>query len=399
MSRSPRAALLAALCLPPSIEAQRAEIGPSGYLRALTGVHDAGFDVPGFSRTTGFHGEVLRLKWRVALGEALSLVVHNRLDVRVTSDESGFGSVAGFGVSVIPARPVDLSTLLIDEERVTVRHDVDRLALTVRTSPADITVGRQAITWGLASVFPIADLWAQFSPFELDTEEKPGSDALRLLSYPVSRLELDAVLAARGRARDWSAGLRATVDLPTADLYAATGKFWNQVLVMGGMVYVLDRAKLRLEAAAPWDLDADRWQPLRATIGADWLSTRLVLTAEYHHNGIGADDPGDYFTQLGDPRLQRGETYYLGRHYLGGAASYTPDEAARLTFALSALWNLGDGSTMLTPIASYDFGQNTIVSVGSLQSFGRTPVVSPPELRSEFGTYGDLWFTRVSVYF
>jgi hypothetical protein len=54
---------------------------------------------------------------------------------------------------------------------------------------------------------------------------------------------------------------------------------------------------------------------------------------------------------------------------------------------------------MVTPILSYDFGQSTSVSVGALQSFGRAPTLAPPALRSEFGTYGDLWFTRLSVYF
>jgi hypothetical protein len=164
-------------------------------------------------------------------------------------------------------------------------------------------------------------------------------------------------------------------------------------------VYVLDRAKLRVEAALPWGLDADAWQRLRATVGADWLSGRLGLTVEYHHNGIGTNTPAAYTATLADERVQRGETYYLGRHYLGAAVSYRVDAAARLSVALSALWNVGDGSASVTPIVSYDVGQTTSVSLGTLQSFGRTPVVSPPSRRSEFGTYGDLWFTRLSVYF
>jgi hypothetical protein len=245
----------------------------------------------------------------------------------------------------------------------------------------------------------VADLWAPFSPFELDTEEKPGSDAVRVLSYPGRGLELDAVAAARGTAEDWSLGLRATVDLPTADLYAAAGKFWNQLMALGGITYVLDRMKVRAEAAVPYDLDLDEWERLRVTAGVDWLSARLSLTAEYHLNGIGADDPAGYLAALTDPRLRRGESYYLGRHYLGAALGYRADEEARLTLALSALWNVEDGSVMGTPILSYDFGQTTSVSLGALQSFGSTPTLVPPALRSEFGTYGDLWFTRVSVYF
>jgi hypothetical protein len=383
----------------PIVQSGPASLQLSGYVRALTGIHDAGFDVPGTPGTTGFHGEVIRLKWQLALGERFTLIAHNRLQAQITSAASSFGSVAGFGVSVVPGRPVDLTTHLVEEERLDVWHDVDRLALTVRTGFADVTVGRQAITWGISSLFPIADLWAQFSPFELDTEEKPGSDAVRVLSYPIPGVELDAIVAARGRAEDWSTGLRATVDLADWDLYAAAGKFWNQVVAMAGANWVLDRVKLRAEAALPYDLDLNDWERLRATVGLDWLSARMIVTAEYHHNGVGAADPSGYLATVTDPRVQRGETYYLGRHYLGGAVSYVADEESRLSLTGSALWNVEDGSVIVTPIASYDFGQSTSVSLGALQSFGATPTIVPPALRSEFGTYGALWFSRVSVYF
>ena len=83
---------------------------------------------------------------------------------------------------------------------------------------------------------------------------------------------------------------------------------------------------------------------------------------------------------------------------MGAALGYTVDQEARLTFALSSLWNVEDRSAAVTPTLSYDFGQSTSVSFGTLQSFGSTPTVAPAALRSEFGTYGDLWFVRLSVY-
>lgn len=371
----------------------------SGYVRSLTGIHDAGFDAPGFDRRTGFHGQVARLRWRIGFGESVTLDVHNRLQARLSSTASGFGEAAGIGVSVVPGRPVDLSTHLLDEERVELWHDVDRLALTIRAGRADITAGRQAITWGLAYLFPVADLWAQFSPFELDTEEKPGIDAVRVLAYPAAGLELDGIVAARGRADDWSAGLRATLELPRADVYAAAGKFWDQAMLLGGVAYVLDVSTLRAEAVLPWDLDDGELDRPRVTLGVDRLSQRLRLTAEYHHNGTGVTEPAAYLAQLGSAHLARGETYLLARHYLGGAASWIADRDERLSLSLSALWNLHDGSAALTPVASWNFGQNASVSGGAVQSIGARPTLLPPALESEFGTYGTLWFARVSVYF
>jgi len=377
----------------------RPSLDISGYVRSLTGIHDAGFDAPGFDRRTGFHGQVARLRWRIGFGENVTLDVHNRLQAQLSSTAGGFGEAAGFGVSVVPGRPVDLSTHLLDEDRIELWHDVDRLALTVRAGAADITAGRQAITWGLAYLFPVADLWAQFSPFELDTEEKPGIDAVRVLAYPAAGLELDGVVAARSRAEDWSAGLRAVLELPSADVYAAAGKFWDQAMLLGGVAYVLDVSTLRAEAVLPWDLDEGGLDRPRVTLGVDRLSQRLRLTAEYHHNGTGVTEPAAYLAQLGSPHVARGETYLLARHYLGGAASWIVDQDERLSLSLSALWNLHDRSAALTPVASWNFGQNANVSAGAVRSVGARPTLVLPKLESEFGTYGTLWFARVSVYF
>ncbi|NIP81487.1 MAG: hypothetical protein GWM90_20630, partial [Gemmatimonadetes bacterium] len=332
-------------------------------------------------------------------GQGWAIDVHDRFQARVNTAGAAT-TVLGFGVSAVPERLVDLDTEIMSGEGFRVWHDIDRLSLTTSVGAADITVGRQAITWGVSSLFPVADLWAQFSPFELDTEEKPGIDAVRVLFYPADGLEMDAVIADRGSVDELSAGLRGTWGLSDADVWAGAGKFWRELIAMGGVTYLLDETRLRAEAAFPWDLDDGRFLDPRATLGVDWIRGTLILTGEYHLNGLGTGDPDRYLARIDSPPLQRGETYYVGRHYLGGLVSWSPDEENRLTLALNALANLGDGSLAFTPILGYDIGQATRVSAGALISFGDTPAFEPvPTLPSEFGAYGDLVFTRLSVYF
>ncbi|HUG39580.1 MAG TPA: hypothetical protein VMM12_03805 [Longimicrobiales bacterium] len=371
-------------------EGDGVRLGLSGYLRSLTGLHDLGYAAPGAERRSGFHGEVVRLKWRLEAGR-FGLDVHNRLQARVTSGGAD-GPALGFGVSAIPGRSVDLSSDLLSAPGLRVWHDIDRLSLSLRTSLADITLGRQPITWGISSLFPVADLWAAFSPFELDTEEKPGVDAARALFYPAEGLEMDAVVADRGSPEHLSAGIRATWGLPSADVWAGAGKLWDQAMLMGGATLLFDAA--RLQTVFPFD------RRPRATLGVDWIRGRGSVTGEAHYNGTGVPDPAEYVQQLQDPAFRRGESYFLGRYYLGAAGAWAPDEAGRVRLALSALVNAGDGSAALTPILDYDLGPATSVSLGGLVSFGESPAVAlPPSLRSEFGAYGDLFFTRVSVYF
>jgi hypothetical protein len=372
-----------------------------GYIRSLTQFYDPGYDIPDVEdRESGIHAEVIRLKWNLRLGKSVLVEVHNRLQGQVTSSEAGLGqATVGFGVSVIPGRRWDLSSVFIDQERLRVWHDLDRLSLTWYTDVADVTAGRQAITWGISNVYPVADLWTQFSPFELDTEEKPGIDAVRILSYPGDGLELDAVMADRGSSDLFSAGIRASLSLPWADLYAGGGKLWREVMSLAGISAPLGSYKLRAEAALPYDLDRDDFQLPRATLGVDWMGGETMLSAEYNFNGIGRTDAKDYLSVLGDPRYARGETYFLGRHNVGGLAAWTPGND-RLSLTLTTLCNLQDPSVAFVPNLTYDFGQNTRLSAGALVSSGDTPVFDPvPELGSEFGAYGDFVFTVLSVYF
>ena len=382
-----------------------------GYVRAITGIHDRGYEIPETALTaatpsrSGFHGEVVRLKWQIeggartaGAGTRWRIDVHNRVQARVSSTETG-DRVVGFGVSAVPDRLVDLEAEWVEEPGLRVWHDLDRLSATVYTDVADITVGRQAITWGVSGIFPVADLWAQFSPFELDTEEKPGIDAVRVLAYPAG-VELDLVVADRGRAEDVSAGARATFGLSNADAWVGVGKFWRQAMAMGGVTFLLETAKLRAEAVLPWSLDTEELQDPRFTVGVDWIRGTLSVVGEYHYNGIGAEQ-GSYLEALQDPRLQRGETYYLGPHYLGGLVSLSPDVENRLMIGVNALTNLQDPSGALTPFLSYDIGQSTRVALGGLISFGDPPSFTalPPTFPTEFGAYGTLGYTQVSVYF
>ncbi|MEJ2542405.1 MAG: hypothetical protein P8188_21010, partial [Gemmatimonadota bacterium] len=60
--------------------------------------------------------------------------VHDRFQLQASSSSSTLGgSAAGFGVTVVPGRSLDLSTHFIDEDRLRAWHDVDRLSLTLYT--------------------------------------------------------------------------------------------------------------------------------------------------------------------------------------------------------------------------------------------------------------------------
>ena len=155
------------------------------------------------------------------------------------------------------------------------------------------------------------------SSFEGPARDQHLVDAIRVLSYPGRGLELDAIVADRGRSNYLSAGLRASLSLSWADLYLAGGKFWDEAMALGGIAAPVGSWKLRAEGVLPYDLEEDSGDLPRATLGLDRLGGEFMLSGEYHYNGIGAASVEEYGEVLQDPRFARGESYYLGRHYLG----------------------------------------------------------------------------------
>lgn len=401
--------IVAALGVPGGAEAQTGPeespftVSVGGYVHTVTGIQDTGYPVPGGDRRSAFNGEVLRLRWRGSHDDWLLVDVHQRLQVRASTASDAFaGGVAGIGVTREPGRAVDLEWDWITDDRLRVWHDLDRASVTVYTSLADVTVGRQGISWGTSLLFPVVDLWAPFSPFELDTEVRPGVDAVRALGYPLPGLEVDAVVADRGGRDAWSGGVRATGSLASADVYGAVARVWNETVVGGGMTWLFETVRARGEVLLPRNLDTDRWEDPRATAGVDWLGTRLTLSAEYHFNGLGTSEPERYLDVITGDAVARGETYFLGRHYLGGLASWTVDDDERFHIDGSVLVNLADPSSAFFPTLRWAPGQSTSVSLGGLFTVGDEPAFPGgplPEVRSEYGTYGALGFSRISVFF
>ncbi len=206
-------------------------------------------------------------------------------------------------------------------------------------------------------------------------------------------------MADRGTLGDLSAGVRAVAYLHAADVYLALTKQWRELIAFAGAGAVIGSFKLRAEVAGPYDLDGEELARPRGSVGADWLSGRLTLTLEASYNGTGVRHASDYLTHLTtSPVVGRGESYLLGRWYAGAAASWKISELFQLSF--TTLGNLQDPSLVLASALTYQIAQETALSLGAFQGLGGIPVVdAAPELRSEFGSLGGLYYLSLSSFF
>jgi hypothetical protein len=408
-------------------EREEGELSLGGYVRNFVATQNSevrGFDTP----TAGVGASVLRAEWQLA-GEGVTIDFHQRVFLSL-STAAGLGGAGagglGVGVSTRPGRTFDMKWLMVDDPGTRVEHDIDRLVLRTYLLGIDFSLGRQAITWGTSNLFPVADLWTTFSPFELDTSQKRGIDGLRAI-YGISDWgELDVVVADRGEWSDTSAGARLVLYLPFGDVWLGGAKMWELGMAMGGVSTEWKSLKFRGEINQPFELRENPFHLPRATLGVDFFAGNLVVGVEAHHNGTGVvperndnnksveePEPSDvplpelddeipidnYLTQLSRAEsLARGESYLLGRYYAGAFASYTVTEP--ITVSGSLLANLYDPSAMVALSLGYAPTQAVQLSFGFFQGLGALPRVFPKaEIQSEFGTYGSQVYVELAAFY
>lgn len=362
----------------------------NGFTSQTAGVSHLPYDVLGMEQTSLLTAGLIRLEWNAQIGESVTLDIHNRLFWRVSS---GAGTNVGLGVSRPPPRTIDLKTEFINESNELLEHDLDRLALNLMTPLGDLTLGRQAITWGVGSGLPVLDFWTQLSPFELDTTQKRGVDAFRLLSY-WGPLEVDAVVVDRGTLEDLSGGLRVGWSASIADYHAMLVRSYDRV--WAGMGIAADAQSFRpfLELSVPYDESEQGLSYPRATIGTFWTDGTWAWSAEGHYNGRPVVE---YLGVAQSKSIARGEAFLLGRYYAMGSGSWTNQE---LTLSFSTIANIEDPSFLLTPSVMYVSGDNVQLRMSGFLGIGETPDFQKAlTIPSEFGAYGFAVFTEFSTFF
>jgi len=379
-------------------EGESVQLYHGGYLRSFTAWQRIADDARPLYALQGLdfgdlalQSTIGRTELKLSAGDWFTAEVHGRYAWTLATKPvlSGAGMMgAGAGVSVVPRRSLNLSTSIISEPKHTLELDVDRLLLRFYLGDVDLSVGRQAVSWGYSNLFTVSDIWTAFSPFDLDTSQRRGLDAVRAVWSVTDTLELDLILADRGSVDDLSGGARATLYLDFGELYGAAAKTYEDVALAFGISADIDTFKLRGEVMGRYDLDRGEVEVPRATLGADWFhSDALMIGAEVHLNGFGTADR-DYLTHAPtEPALARGEGYLMGLLYAGTYLTWRPHPLMTLT--TSAMVNLLDPSAVLTWSAAVEVLESVDLGVGGTHGLGSL----------ELGLYGHQGYLQLSAFF
>jgi hypothetical protein len=400
--------------------------GLDGSIRTINGLV-FNYDLPPFfaDHDTDFFSQTIgRLTAMGRPSEAFSYEVH--LVQTFTHASAVTGSAAGFG---LPAgqtqyRAVNAAWEWLAEPKTSARLWPDRFNVKLSWPGLDLTVGRQAVTFGKAYFWNPLDVFLPFDPAQFDRDYKAGVDGLRLdlplgdfsglnlLAVAGRQLRSDGQYLNSGRAvdADWygSALLaRGFTNLKGWDMSFQAGKVYGGYHLGAGLVGEIRGWSVRAESVyflaedsppLPWPYQGDLLEDhltMVAGFGRRFESS-LDLEMEILYNGGGeAND-----LELAMIRMQNGQLQHLGRFILGATATYeiTPLLVARLALLLS----LTDGSSQVQPSLTYSLSDNAEVLIGAGLYFGPRPDPVPPagvKLNSEFGAYPNYILAEVKFYF
>lgn len=270
-------------------------------------------------------------------------------------------------------------------------QNLDRFSFNIAGKNVDITIGRQPISFGSGRTINPTDVLAPFNIGTIDTEERYGMDAIRLRKPLGEMGEVDTGIVCGEDCRDKNSAAFLGIRYPIGD--------WDIQLL--GINY-----KEHYLLGTDWQgsiSDAGIWIEIaynfmnqyadyaRAIVGMEYkFINDLATYVEYHFNGAGKNNKAEYaINYLNHPAFGDGGVFLMGRHYLMPGLNY--ELSALWHFSFSAIFNLNDWSTYITPQIEYNFLEDLYFDLGIIISSGGGG--------SEFSFYSDTAFFSCRWYF
>lgn len=361
----------------------------------------------------------LRLMLAGDVAENVELELHYEIRAQVWFDDearrSGIGEPFAPGLSTW--RIDDLDPEISSGPDTLITHDLDRLNFRFSLDPGDLTIGRQTISFGSARFVSPTDIFQPFGPGALDTEYRPGVDAIRWLGTLGNLSEYDigfvaneggvpdgVVTYARIRASLRGNDLEATVI--HRDDMVILGGGWERALGLFGFWSEIAHTFSEVEypqvvligPAIDYPSDYTRF-----SIGLDRaLSENIFAMVEYHHSSFGTDDPAQYQNFTLTEGFRSGGIYLVGKNYLMPSLSWTATPL--LGLGASAFVNLSDNSAFLRFSGEFNISDNLYTDFGVFFGVGEATemetLVVPQIIKgSEFGAVPTQAWISLRYYF
>jgi hypothetical protein len=290
------------------------------------------------------------------------------------SFDAAYQLFAGYGdrinpASLLPGGPgnrlpnddrrfFDLTKVIDDEGKFVALHRLDRLWVGYASDKSVVRFGRQALSWGNGLIYSPMDLVNPFDPATVDTEYKAGDD---MLYGQYLRDNGDDIQFAYVIRRDTVSGDPDFDESSVALKYhgmTAEGEFdlliarnYGDTTIAAGGNRNIGGAVWRGDVVFT-DASSGNKLQLVTSLSYSWVwgGKNVSGVLEYYFDEFGQKNEQYDLPSLEQntellQRLQRGQSFTIGRHYIAGALTVEMTPLWILTPTLFA--NVEDGSALL----------------------------------------------------
>ena len=395
MMRVPALVLGLAAVMTATAQAQRPEWMPTlrGYFLNVPIASAAG----PFSDAVAADVQRLRLMARSSYGPLSVDVAYEH--VLTLRSETTVGLFAGLSPTETGGDWLPLQGSLLQKDHIDWQHRVDRASLAYGGGGAEITVGRQPISWATTLFLTPADPFVPFDPSDPFREYRRGVDAVRLRAFPGAFSEIDLAFRVANTpiGRTVSAAGRGRAAVGAWEFLGWAGVVHDDPAVSVAATLSIGGAVLRTESVLRHTNDETVF---RATIGADrsfvvW-DRNVYVVLEYQRDGFGAASGDDLIATLLSEPARRGELQVFGRDevVVQGSLELHP----LVNVSALVIWNVNDPSALLGPAASYSAADEVAVRGGVYFGAGRSTTASGL-LGSEFGAVPTTAYASLTWFF
>ena len=306
----------------------------------------------------------LNFKWYVTKSLTLDVEMRNRFMfgdfvkyipgyAKIVDNEQGF---------------IDMSGLIFSEKSFLLHSTIDRAWIDYTKGKFQVRIGRQRINWSQTFAWNPNDFFNTYSFFDFDYEEKPGSDAVKIVYYTGMTSQLEVAVKADYKDRLTAAAMY-RFNKWGYDFQFIGGVFESDDIVIGGgWSGQLFKGGLRGEFSIfqPIQGTSSSNPALLVSAGYDYtFKNSLMFQTEVLYNLNGKED-GDfdlnefYFMDLSAKNLSLTKWSFMGML----AYPITP----LMNGSVSAMYSPNDKSFFVGPTISYSLAENLDFSLVA-QSF------------------------------